>query len=120
LLASSDIPGLSDREKEIVARIARYHRRRAPETTHSGMKGLAPNERRMVRKLATLLRIADSLDRSHHQLVQKVTVMPSRKTVSVRLFTKAPADLELWDVAHEAPLFRQVFGRRLVVRAQPA
>jgi hypothetical protein len=37
--------------------------------------------------------------------------------VAVRLKAKnrAPLDLELWDVAHEAPLFRRVFGRRLRV-----
>jgi exopolyphosphatase/guanosine-5'-triphosphate,3'-diphosphate pyrophosphatase len=117
LLTSSDISGLSDREKEIVARIARYHRRSPPETKHSGMGGLASPERRLVRKLATLLRVADSLDRSHHQLVQQLTVTSGRSAVTLRLKTNAPADLELWDVAHEAPLFRQVFGRRLIVKA---
>ena len=117
LLTSSDMSGLSDREKEIVARIARYHRRSPPETKHSGMGGLAAPERRLVRKLATLLRVADSLDRSHHQLVQGLTVTPGRHAVTLRLKTGAPADLELWDVAHEAPLFRHVFGRRLLVKA---
>jgi exopolyphosphatase/guanosine-5'-triphosphate,3'-diphosphate pyrophosphatase len=116
LLTNADVSGLADREKEIVARIARFHRRSLPDTAHGGMKGLAPDERRMVRKLATLLRVADSLDRSHHQLVQRLSSKVGSSTVTLRLQTRAPADLELWDVAHEAALFRQVFGRKLRVQ----
>lgn len=120
ILAGSDVPGLADREKEIVARIARYHRRSPPETNHAGMNGLSTSEKRLVRRLATLLRVADSLDRSHHELVQELSAKVRANTVSLHLKTKAPADLELWDVAHEARLFRQVFGRRLIVKAEPA
>jgi exopolyphosphatase/guanosine-5'-triphosphate,3'-diphosphate pyrophosphatase len=68
-----------------------------------------------VRKLATLLRVADALDRSHHQPIHSVRTRRTEQDVSVRLKVRAPVDLELWDVAHEAPLFRKVFGRRLRV-----
>jgi hypothetical protein len=42
-------------------------------------------------------------------------VRPRRSNgeISLRIKARAPVDLELWDVAHEAPLFRQVFGRPL-------
>jgi exopolyphosphatase/guanosine-5'-triphosphate,3'-diphosphate pyrophosphatase len=79
------------------------------------MAGLDPTERRTVRKLATLLRVADSLDRSHHQPVHRLLARRARQSVTLELRAKAPVDLELWDVAHEAVLFRQVFGRKLVV-----
>jgi exopolyphosphatase/guanosine-5'-triphosphate,3'-diphosphate pyrophosphatase len=115
LIQNADIPGLADRERDLVARIARFHRRSAPELDHAGMSGLTPAEARVVRKLATLLRVADALDRSHHQPIHSVRTRKSPQDVSVRLKVRAPVDLELWDVAHEAPLFRKVFGRRLRV-----
>jgi exopolyphosphatase/guanosine-5'-triphosphate,3'-diphosphate pyrophosphatase len=117
LIQNADIPGLADRERDIVARIARYHRRSAPELDHAGMNGLSAVEARLVRKLATLLRVADALDRSHHQPIHAIRTKRSGQDVCLRLRAKdrAPVDLELWDVAHEAPLFRRVFGRRLRV-----
>src|SRR5262245_6478550 len=46
--------------------------RRPPDPSHEMMQGLSPSEARLVRKQSTLLRVADSLDRSHHQPVRSV------------------------------------------------
>lgn len=113
LIQNADLPGLADRERDLVSRIARYHRRSAPEIDHAGMAGLSLAEARLVRKLATLLRVADALDRSHHQPIQTVRSKETKGEVCLRIRSRAPVDLELWDVAHEAPLFRRVFSRRL-------
>jgi len=115
LLMNADLAGVADRERELLACIARFHRRSEPDTAHALLAALDPGERRTVRKLSTLLRVADSLDRSHHQPVHKLHVRRTRQTVTLELRAAAPVDLELWDVAHEAALFRKVFGRRLAV-----
>jgi exopolyphosphatase / guanosine-5'-triphosphate,3'-diphosphate pyrophosphatase len=77
------------------------------------MAGLSLPEARLVRKLATLLRVADALDRSHHQPITGIRTRRIGGDICLRIKSRAPVDLELWDVAHEAPLFRQVFGRAL-------
>lgn len=115
LIENADLPGLADRERDMVARIARYHRKSPPDLDHAGMKGLSLSEARVVRKLATLLRVADSLDRSHQQIVRNIDVAHERNEICLRLHARAAVDLELWDVAHETPLFGKVFGRRLRV-----
>jgi exopolyphosphatase/guanosine-5'-triphosphate,3'-diphosphate pyrophosphatase len=115
LIENTDIPGLADRERMLVARIARYHRRSNPDASHVGMDGLSVAETRMVRRLATILRVADSLDRSHHQPVKKLRTRVRRDAFHILLERGGNADLEVWDAAHEAALFRRVFGRRLVV-----
>ena len=115
LVRNGDIPGLADRERDIAARIARYHRRSPPDLHHPGMEGLTPGEARNVRKLATILRVADALDRSHAQPISRIRAQTSRGQVVFHLTTRGPADLELWDVAHEFQLFRRVFGARLVI-----
>jgi exopolyphosphatase/guanosine-5'-triphosphate,3'-diphosphate pyrophosphatase len=117
LIRNGDIPGLSDHERDLVARIARYHRRSHPDLNHPGMENLALGEARVVRKLATLLRIADALDRSHAQPVAKLRAEAKHGSVVLHVATAGPADLELWDVANEAHLFRKVFGASLVVHA---
>jgi exopolyphosphatase / guanosine-5'-triphosphate,3'-diphosphate pyrophosphatase len=120
LIRNGDIPGLADRERDIVARIARFHRRSPPDLNHPGMEGLAPGEARLVRKLATLLRVADALDRSHAQPICRIRADTVGKIVVIRLTADGPADLELWDVAHEDQLFRRVFGAKLLIRASTA
>jgi len=118
LIQNADLPVLSTRERDICARIARFHRRSAPDRAHPGMKGLTVRETMMVRKLSTLLRIADALDRSHHQPVRSMEVSAGRRAVSIQLRHRAAVDLELWDVEREAVLFHRVFGRRLDVQGK--
>ncbi len=115
LVQNADIPGLADRQRELVARIARFHRGSAPEPGHPLMAGLSMSESQLVRKLSTLLRIADSFDRSHHQPVHRVRAMVKDGAVNVRLGSRTAVDLELWDAEREAPLFRRILGKRLVV-----
>lgn len=113
LLHHADLPGLADRERELVARVARYHRRSPPELAHSGMEGLSAPEARTVRKLATLLRVANALDRGHQQLIRKLKATLGREAVTLHLTTRQPVDLELWSAEREAEFFRRVFGKRL-------
>jgi exopolyphosphatase/guanosine-5'-triphosphate,3'-diphosphate pyrophosphatase len=120
LVQNADIPGLADRQRELVARIARFHRGSAPDPGHPLMAGLSMSESQLVRKLSTLLRIADSFDRSHHQPVHRVRAMVKDGAVNVRLGSRTAVDLELWDAEREAPLFRQILGKRLVVSATRA
>ncbi len=114
LIRNGDIPGLSDHERDLVARIARYHRRSHPDLSHPGMENLSVGEARVVRKLATLLRVADALDRSHAQPVAKLRAEVKRGWVVLHVAATGPTDLEQWDVANEALLFRKVFGSKLV------
>jgi exopolyphosphatase/guanosine-5'-triphosphate,3'-diphosphate pyrophosphatase len=115
LVRNADIPGLADRERDLVARIARYHRRSHPDLHHSGMAGLSRSEAGIVRKLATLLRVADSLDRSHARPVRRLTARVRPHEIILTLAARGTMDLEMWDVMREASLFRQVFRRRLRV-----
>jgi exopolyphosphatase/guanosine-5'-triphosphate,3'-diphosphate pyrophosphatase len=115
LIHNADIPGLADRERELVARVARYHRRSPPELAHSGMEGLTPSEARTVRKLATLLRVADSLDRSHNQPIKGLKASNGRELVTLHLQAKQPVDLELWNADRELASFRRVFGKKLAL-----
>jgi exopolyphosphatase/guanosine-5'-triphosphate,3'-diphosphate pyrophosphatase len=115
LIHNGDIPGLADHERELVARVARYHQRSPPELNHSGMEGLSTTEARLVRKLATLLRVANALDSSHHQPVKELRAINGRDAVSLHFKSRQPVDLELWTVERETALFRRVFGKRLAL-----
>jgi exopolyphosphatase/guanosine-5'-triphosphate,3'-diphosphate pyrophosphatase len=115
LIANSDVVGLDDRERELVALVARFHRRSPPERGRSDLAELSASDFRTLRRLAVLLRLADSLDHGHRQTVTGVGVSTRGGVVRLRLRTRGPADLETWDAEREAPLFRMTFGRRLEI-----
>ena len=115
LILNADLPGLSDRERRLVACIARFHRRSPPEPAHEALAGLTSSEVRIVRKASTLLRLADSLDASHNQPIVRLNASVAGRKVIVAVKTRTPIDLELWNVSHEVGIFRDVFGKTLQI-----
>lgn len=117
LVQNADIAGFSDQERGLVALVARYHRRTPPDRGRPDLEGLGAGELRTLRRLVALLRVADALDRSHHQPVVDLRASARGRQVRVVARTRAPIDLELWDVQREAAYFRAALGRRLEVVA---
>jgi exopolyphosphatase/guanosine-5'-triphosphate,3'-diphosphate pyrophosphatase len=117
LVQNADIAGFSDQERHLVALVARYHRRTPPDRGRPDLEELGAAELRLVRRLVALLRVADAMDRSHHQPVLDLRAARRGPLVRVRAKVRAPIDLELWDVAREASYFRAAVGCRLEVEA---
>ncbi|MCM2334073.1 MAG: Ppx/GppA family phosphatase [Anaeromyxobacteraceae bacterium] len=115
LVQNADIAGFSDQERLQVAQVARYHRRTPPDRGRPDLEALGAAELRQLRRLVALLRVADALDRSHHQPVQDLRAQARGPLVRVAVRARAPMDLELWDVDREAAYFRSAMGRRLEV-----
>ncbi len=115
LIMNSDLPGLTERERSMVALIARFHRRSKPDAAHELLQPLSPADFRLVRKCSAILRVADSLDRSHHQPVKSLVAQVRGRNVALGVKARASVDLELWDLQHELELFREVFGKSLQV-----
>jgi exopolyphosphatase/guanosine-5'-triphosphate,3'-diphosphate pyrophosphatase len=114
LVANSDLPGLSNRERELTAIVARYHRRSVPERNRADLAGLARGELTTVRRLVALLRVANALDASHQQPVRSLRASArGGGAVALRLRARGPVDLELWETAREAAFFGVVFRKRL-------
>lgn len=112
LIKHSDLGGLTADEIEVVANVARYHRRATPTLKHEGFESLSPRLKRVVKVLSSLLRIADGLDRTHFSVVQTVNVQIG-KTVTIEAIVSGDAEMELWAAKNRADLFEQVFRRRV-------
>jgi len=110
LIKNSDLAGFTAEEIEIIANIARYHRRAPPHSDHTAMQELTPAHRKLVEKLSALLRIADGLDRSHFSVVQDVTVTLGSPVI-IRVQTSADIELEMWAAQARTDLFEKVFKR---------
>jgi exopolyphosphatase/guanosine-5'-triphosphate,3'-diphosphate pyrophosphatase len=111
LIANSEIPEFTPREIDIIANVARYHRKGVPAEHHVAFTALDDADRQRVAKLAALLRIADALDREHLQAVRGVTAKATRGK-KLRLEVESDADLllERWALRRKGGLFEEVFG----------
>jgi hypothetical protein len=68
------LDGFTPRERELVANIARYHRKALPADRHADYMALDEDDRTLVRRLAALLWLADGLDADHFLVVEAATV----------------------------------------------
>ncbi|MEZ5261017.1 MAG: hypothetical protein R2755_04410 [Acidimicrobiales bacterium] len=74
LIRNTDqLTGFTSHEIELIAQIARYHRKSAPKArSHPEFAALSTLDQHAVRVMAGLLRIAIGLDRGHEGVVQRV------------------------------------------------
>src|SRR4029077_15453062 len=85
LIQSHEMAGFTREETAVIALGARYHRKGEPRKSHEGFGPLAKTDRRRVRFIAAILRIADALDRTHARLVRAIRCVVSDKTVEMRI-----------------------------------
>ncbi len=118
ILLQTEIFGLSTTERELVALLARYHRRYNPERNHPHFSDLSREERMIVFKLAALLRIADALDRSHAQRIK--TIQLRREGSRLTILTPGIEDTTIEQIAinSKCDIFREIYGYDIVL-AQP-
>lgn len=118
LIQNSELFGLSQLDLQIVALVARYHRRAAPKPTHAGYASLSRQDRVVVSKLASILRVADALDRSYSQRIRDFTCAVQKG----RLIITVPGvdDLSLEQIAlkQTAQLFEETYGLSVLMRRE--
>jgi exopolyphosphatase/guanosine-5'-triphosphate,3'-diphosphate pyrophosphatase len=115
LLMATPLVGLSTEQIELVANVARYHRKSFPKPQHEYYAALPPKERVVVTKLAALLRLADAMDNEHASKVTDVSLEFKKPKVTLRLTGNGDMLLEKWALAKKAALFEEVFSVRLAI-----
>ena len=110
LILHSDLPGISEAETQILACVARYHRKSHPKASHEGYHLLDKQGRERVRRLAAILRIADGLDREQQSLVSEIRVQVKTPDVQFYISVHYRAAIEVWSAKQKGSLFEEVFG----------
>jgi exopolyphosphatase/guanosine-5'-triphosphate,3'-diphosphate pyrophosphatase len=95
---------------EIVAQVARYHRKSPPRPSHKAYRRLRGDDQALVRALAAILRLADALDRSHLAAIHRVEVRVAGGTAHFIAQTRESADEEAYGFAKKKDLFESHFG----------
>lgn len=113
LIEKENMPGFSEREKEIIANIARYHRGKLPKKSHSSYNRLSYNDKSLVNKLSAFTRVADALDRSHCNVVNDIDFVQDPFCHTLTLFLKLntpDCSFEIIKAKDKKDLFEKEFG----------
>jgi exopolyphosphatase/guanosine-5'-triphosphate,3'-diphosphate pyrophosphatase len=116
LIENAELKGFTTDEIQLLAQVARYHRKATPKDAHEGFGKLSSANKDKVRMLAALLRVADGLDRGYAQVVRSVRVRSPEKAdrnVEVTISAGGDPELEVWGARRKADLFQEVFGKKL-------
>jgi exopolyphosphatase/guanosine-5'-triphosphate,3'-diphosphate pyrophosphatase len=121
LIKSSGMKSFSKLDLELVANIARYHRRAHPSQKHLGFSQLSPVDQDVVRKLSALVRVADALDFRREARVESVSCT-LKKSRTVTMSATSPANIkdELEWAAKKGRLVQEVFNIELVMQKSKA
>jgi exopolyphosphatase/guanosine-5'-triphosphate,3'-diphosphate pyrophosphatase len=122
LIKNGDLRGFHPDEIEVMALVARYHRRGTPKRSHDEYAGLSGQLRRTVRMLSSILRVAESLDRSHGQAISGLELRDRGDDVLLQVHTATDAELEVWATNRHLQPFEKLLGKpvRLESAATPA
>jgi exopolyphosphatase / guanosine-5'-triphosphate,3'-diphosphate pyrophosphatase len=110
---SEMLTGFTDREIELIAQVARYHRKSAPRKKHAEFAALARDDQRRVRVLAGILRVAVGLDRNHGGRVRSVTCHDGADGALIVEVTAMPGEdvsLELYAAGIRSSLLADALG----------
>jgi exopolyphosphatase/guanosine-5'-triphosphate,3'-diphosphate pyrophosphatase len=111
--SSEHLTGFNDREIELIAQVARYHRKSAPKAKHPEFAALEPDDRHLVATLAGLLRVAVGLDRNHAARVRSVECTDAGESLrfAVEAVPGEDISLELYAASTRKDLLESILDR---------
>ncbi len=109
---SEQMTGFTDHEIELIAVVARYHRKSLPADKHAEFGALSTSDQQLVRILAGLLRVAIGLDRRHAASVRSVRVFIDDDRIRIEPVSEPGIDLdvEIYAARERAELLAEGLG----------
>ena len=117
LIRNTEFIGLSLEETNLIAVVARYHRKTMPQLSHPEYAGLTHESRLIVSKLAAILRVADALDRVHDQSLGRLRFEFEPDALVCITDRHVGTSAEQVALGEKGDLFELIYGRRCYVRS---
>ncbi len=125
LIRNGELLGYSEIEIEVIANLARYHRKSLPKKKHEHYQNLPKKYQQVVSELSALLRLAIALDRRQKGAIANITCWLNKNQKEFHIWLR-PADpeddcaLELWSLEYKKEAFEEEFDLKLIVKLEPA
>ena len=114
LIRHAELFSFTPRERELMAQIARYHRKSLPKRKHDAFQALKEKDQVTVARLGGILRLADGLDRRRNGLVQEISCQFGGTALSIILTATEDISVEIFGANAKKELFEKAFGSSVV------
>ena len=116
LIKSSGPSSFDAIELDIIANIARYHRKSHPSLSHLPYSQLSPVQQDVVRKLSAILRVADGLDYGRQAKVREIQCKKRPgKVLALQLGGTGDMSDEIRSATDKTGLMKEVYGMEIVL-----
>lgn len=116
IIMGTDIFGITDAEKEVIACISYYYHRDNPGKKDMHYQRLTQEQKIVADKCCAILRLADALDQGHSGRIQSLAVRLVKEKLYVNYTSEYDISLIRWSFAQASTLFREIFGIEPVLR----
>jgi exopolyphosphatase/guanosine-5'-triphosphate,3'-diphosphate pyrophosphatase len=113
IISHSEVFGLNQSQLELVAQIARYHRRSRPKQSHLEYMKLSRPDRIIVSKLGSILRVADALDTSRTQQIKDFKCSFDQDSLNIEVETGSDMTLTRRALQTKSDMFKDTYGLRV-------
>ncbi len=110
LIMETDLFGITDEEKEILANICYYSYGGILHESPAIYNRLSAEQKVVTAKLVAIFRLADSLDKSHLGKISRIQPVLSDGMLNVYYHAESDIALERWTFMKTAVNFAEVFG----------
>ncbi|MBD1945283.1 Ppx/GppA family phosphatase [Coleofasciculus sp. FACHB-712] len=120
LIRNGELLGYTEAEIDVIANLARYHRKSAPRKKHENYQNLPTKQhRQIVAQLSALLRLAVALDRRQIGAIRQVQCEYNAETKELQLHLKPTqldddCALEIWSLDYKKDVFEAEYGIKLL------
>ena len=115
IIMSSEILGLTHRERQVIAYAVKFNK--MPLAPFEDLRDIVTMEEYvLISKLAAILRLSNSLDRSHKQKFHECKVARKDKDLVITVSVSQNSAWEQEKFEQQSDLFRRVFSLRPVLR----
>jgi exopolyphosphatase / guanosine-5'-triphosphate,3'-diphosphate pyrophosphatase len=114
LILNAGLPGFSPRETALIGQMTRFHRKGDPRLGPFAALGVDGDEELLTR-CSAVLRVAEQLERSRDQSVDRVRVKVDNGRVELALEAHEDVSIARWAAMNEAEVFKRAFGRELEI-----
>nr|WP_283775310.1 Ppx/GppA phosphatase family protein [Desulfuromonas sp. CSMB_57] len=118
LIRHANLFGFSPLEREIIANLARYHRKKTPRKKHENFALLPTAIQPQVKQLAAILRLADGLDRRRNQAVQAMDCRLTDNRLDITLDAHEVLTVEMHCAEDRSDLLAEAFGLRVSLQGR--
>lgn len=118
IIKHSMMAGFTNDEAELIANIARYHRKSHPSNTHKYYSYQSDEKKKIIWLLGGILRIAEGIDRRQIQNVEDIKVKIKEEEIVIKLIGKEGKDypdIEQWGANRRRAMLEEYLNKEIKI-----